>query len=188
MTPNNGVHSTKVNHTKAHRKLMTAIIALFAFTFVLFGFSGVTSPAFAGPGGTYTTGWVTRFNVSDGVEATQWYEEKLGMIVNKENSAFPYYVQLFYPELPDTQIGLSQSKPVQSGKATATIAVDDIEQAVDFLDYKGVEVGPLCNAGDGYTVLAFFCDPDGNNLALRQDGFPNSFDDCGSPVCNNCDY
>ncbi|NES76996.1 MULTISPECIES: VOC family protein [Okeania] len=188
MTPNNGVHSTKVNHTKAHRKLITAIIALFAFTFVLFGFSGVTSPAFAGPGGTYTTGWVTRFNVSDGVEATQWYEEKLGMIVNEENSAFPYYVQLFYPELPDTQIGLSQSKPVQSGKATATIAVDDIEQAVDFLDYKGVEVGPLCNAGDGYTVLAFFCDPDGNNLALRQDGFPNSFDDCGSPVCNNCEY
>ena len=188
MTLNNGVHSTKVNHTKAHRKLMTAIIALFAFTFVLFSFSGVTSPAFAGPGGTRTTGWVTRFNVSDAVKATQWYEEKLEMFVNDESSAFPYYVQLFYPELPETQIGLSQSKPVQSGKATATIAVDDIEEAVDYLNDQGVEVGPLCNAGDNYTVLAFFCDPDGNNLALRQNDAPNKLPFCESPVCNNCEY
>ncbi|NEP83769.1 MAG: hypothetical protein F6K39_39970, partial [Okeania sp. SIO3B3] len=91
MTPNNEFHSTGLNHTKAHRKLITAVIALFAFTFVLFGFSGLTSPAFAGPGGTYTTGWVTRFNVNDGEKATQWYEEKLDMMVNDKSSAYPYY-------------------------------------------------------------------------------------------------
>ncbi|NEP82884.1 MAG: hypothetical protein F6K39_34935 [Okeania sp. SIO3B3] len=130
---------------------------------------------------------MTRFNVNDGEKATQWYEEKLDMMVNDKSSAYPYYVQLFYPELPETQIGLSQSQPVQSGKATATIAVDNIEEAVDYLDYQGVKVGPPCNAGDGYTVLAFFCDPDGNNLALRQNDFPNELDTCGPPVCNNCD-
>lgn len=177
-----------MNHTKAYQKLMAAVIALFAVTFVLFGFSGLTSPAFAGPGGTRTEGAVIRFNVSDGVAAAQWYEEKLDMIVNEESSAFPYYVQLFYPELPDLQIGLSQSQPVQSGKATATIAVDDIMQAVDYLDYQGVAVDPVCNAGDNYTVLAFFCDPDGNNLALRQNDAPNDLPFCGDPVCNNCDY
>ncbi|MEO1376546.1 MAG: VOC family protein [Cyanobacteria bacterium J06635_10] len=170
---------------KAFQKLISTSIAIVVITFVLLGFPGLTSPAHAGPGGTITEGWVTRFNVSDGAYAAQWYEEKLDMLVNNESSAYPYYVQLFYPEYPDTQIGLSQSEPVQSGQATATIAVDDIKQAVDYLDYQGIEVAPLCNAGDNYTVLAFFCDPDGNNLALRQDGSPNKLPVCAPPVCNN---
>ncbi len=186
MTPSNGTHSTGLNHTKAHRKLIAAVIALFAVTFALFGFSGLTSPAFAGPGGTQTTGWVIRFNVTDGSQAANWYQNKLDMTVNGQSSTSPYYVQLYYQEFPGTQIGLSQSTPVQSGKATATIVVSDISQAVNSLQSEGIQVGPICNAGDNNTVLAFFCDPDGNNLALRQDNFPNQLPFCGSPLCNNC--
>ncbi|GEM_PF-2086659 len=170
---------------KAFQKLISTSIAIVVIAFVLLGFPGLTSPAHAGPGGTITEGWVTRFNVSDGAQATEWYERNLGMLLNKESSAYPYYVQLFYPEYPDTQIGLSQSTPVESGKATATIVVNDIMQAIDSLQYKGVPVQPLCDAGDNNTVLAFFCDLDGNNLALRQDNAPNPFPPCGPPVCNN---
>ncbi len=171
---------------KAFQKLISTSIAVVVITFVLLGFPGLTSPAHAGPGGTYTTGWVTRFNVSDTFQSLDWYTNVLDMEVDRNTVALPYYAQVFYPESPDTQIGLSQSSPVQSGQATATIAVDDIERAAYSLESKGVKVAPLCNAGDGYTVLAYFCDPDGNNLALRQNDFPNSFDYCGAPVCNNC--
>lgn len=172
---------------KAFQKLISTSIAVVVITFLLLGLPGLTSPAHAGPGGTGIEGWVTRFNVSDGAASAYWYEEKLDMLMNKESSAFPYYVQLFYPEYPDTQIGLSQSDPVESGKATATIVVSDIIPARDYLEFKGVDVAPICDAGDGSTVLAFFCDPDGNNLALRENNFPFKIKlpDCGPPICNS---
>ena len=173
------------NLKKAYQKLISTSIVVVAVTFVLVGF--LVSPANAGPGGTQTLGWVTRLNVTNAVEAVQWYTDKLDMELDPYSEALPYYAQVFYPEYPFTQIGLSASTPVQSGKATPTIVVSDIIAARESLLDKGVKVTPLCNAGDGYTVLAFFCDLDNNNLALREDYFPNDFDDCGSPICNNCD-
>ena len=183
MTPS----TTGSNLRKAREKLTSTFIAIIAITFVLLGFPGLTAPANAGPGGTETLGWVTRLNVTDAFEAVEWYMDKLDMEIDPSTEALPYYAQVFYPEYPDTQIGLSASSPVQSGKATPTIIVSDIIPARESLLNKGVEVTPLCNAGDGYTALAFFCDLDGNNLALRENNFPNDFEFCSSPICNNCD-
>ena len=178
--------SPELNRRKAYSKLIATIIVVFVTTLVLFGLPGLTSPASAGPGGTETLGWVTRLNVTNAEKAAAWYEDILDMEVNEASTAFPYYAQLFYPEYPDTQIGLSQSTPVQSGKATPTIVVDDIKKARNSLIEKGVKVGDFCNAGDNETVLAFFCDLDSNNLALRQNNVPNKLPQCGSPLCNNC--
>ncbi|MBP0021052.1 MAG: VOC family protein [Cyanobacteria bacterium SBLK] len=176
------------NSKKARQKLISALIAVVAVTFVLFGCPGLTAPANAGPGGTEVSGYVMRFNVSDIFLSVDWYTDVLDMDIDRKNTEFPYYTQVFYPEYPDTQIGLSASTPVQSGQATATIVVSDIKQAVDSLLSKYVEVSPLCNAGDGLTVLAFFCDPDGNNLALRENDvyYAEELPFCGAPICNNC--
>ncbi len=174
------------NSKKVCQKLISTFMVVVVITFVVLGFPGLTSPAHAGPGLTRTTGWVTRFNVSNLEKSLNWYIYKLDMDLDHASLAFPYYGQVFYPEYPDTQIGLSASTPVQSGQATATIVVDNIARAKEGLEYRGVQVGELCNAGDGRTVLAFFCDPDGNNLALRQNYYQNNFPQCGPPVCNNC--
>ncbi|MDJ0676321.1 MAG: VOC family protein [Calothrix sp. MO_167.B42] len=171
---------------KVCQKLISTFIAVALITSVLLGFPGLTSPAYAGPGWTRTTGWVTRFNVSNLEKSLNWYLDKLHMDLDYDNLAFPYYAQVYYPEYPGTQIGLSASNPVQSGQATATIVVDDIAGARDYILSNGVQVGELCNAGNGRTVLAFFCDPDGNNLALRQNYYQNNFPQCGPPICNNC--
>lgn len=171
---------------KVCQKLISTLMAVVVMAFVVLGLPGLTSPAYAGPGGTQAMGTVTRFNVSDLRQSLYWYTDKLDMEYNPRSSAFPYYAQVFYREAPGTEIGLSASAPVQSGQATQTIIVDDIIKAKDYLEYKGVRVADICNVGDNHTVLAFFCDPDGNNLALRQNDFPNDFPRCGSPICNNC--
>ncbi|NEP03176.1 MAG: VOC family protein [Symploca sp. SIO2E9] len=179
------MQATGLNLEKAYRKVMKAVIALFAVTFVLLGFPGLTSPASAGPGGTSVKGWVTRFDVVDVNKSVDWYQYALEMKLSLD--ALPYYGQVSYPEYPDTQIGLNSNPSPVSGKATATIVVNDIKTAVDSLISKGVDVDPICSAGPD-VVLAFFCDPDGNNLAFRQDGItitpPLPY--CGAPKCNNC--
>lgn len=174
--------SPGLNRRTACPKWVVTIIALFATLLVGLGWPGLTDPAFAGPGGTRVEGSVTRFNVADTRSAGYWYLDNLEMEFNPESSAFPYYVQFYFPEFPDTQIGLSQSQPVGSSKATATIVVDDIFQAQASLEQKGVKIAPICTAGEG-VGLAFFCDPDGNNLALRQNGFFAKLPPCGSPLC-----
>jgi len=172
---------------KVCQKLISTFMAVVVMAFVVLGFPGLTSPAYAGPGGTQAMGWVTRFNVKDAYTSVGWYLDKLDMEFDYDSAALPYYGQVFYPEYPDTQIGLSTSTQVKSGKATATIVVSDIVRAKDYLERRGVQVGGFCNAGDDRTVLAFFCDPDGNNLAFRQNNAPNDLPQCGSPICNNCD-
>ena len=184
MTSLSNTQLAEIKPRKAYLKWAATVLAIFAAALVWLGFPGLTPPAFAGPGGTYTEGWVMRFNVADVMSATQWYAEKLDMEVNQYSSAFPYYSQVFFPEDEATQIGLSKSAPVGSAKATATMVVSDIEQAKYSLEEKGVFVQDICSAGGG-VVLAFFRDPDCNNLALRQDNFTAriALPDCGSPLC-----
>lgn len=178
----NDAQSPGLKGRTACPKWVATAIAIFAATLVGLGWPGLTPPAYAGPGGTYVEGSVIRFNVADTLPSGQWYIDNLGMQYNPGSSAFPYYVQFFFPEYPNTQIGLSQSKPVGSAKATATIVVDDIKQAQYALESQGVKITPICSAGQG-VGLAFFCDPDGNNLALRQENFSDAFPPCGSPLC-----
>ncbi|NEO33308.1 MAG: VOC family protein [Symploca sp. SIO3C6] len=185
MLANTNIESTGLNLEKAYRKVMKAVIVLFSVTFVLLVFPWLTSTASAGPGGTSVKGWVTRFDVVDVKKSVAWYEDVLGMKLSLD--ALPYYGQVSYPEYPDTQIGLNSNASPASGKATATIVVNDINVARDSIVSAGVDVEPICSAGPD-VVLAFFCDPDGNNLALRQDGItitpPLPY--CGAPKCNNC--
>ncbi|NEP14613.1 MAG: hypothetical protein F6K14_31330 [Symploca sp. SIO2C1] len=68
--------------------------------------------------------------------------------------------------------------------------MDDIVTARNSIVGKGVSVDPVCATSPSTPniVLAFFCDPDGNNLALRQDNYVPTvvLPICGPPKCNNC--
>jgi len=188
MVANTNIQSIGIKVEKTYQKVINTVIAVFAVTLVMLGLPGLTSSALAGPGGTTVEGVVIRFDVFDVEESVGWYTELLDMDFNKESSALPYYGQVFYPEYPDTQIGLSAGHP-NSGTATATIVVDDIFAAQQGLMSQGVDVDDICSAGEG-VVLAFFCDPFGNNLALRQDNFllEIKLPYCGAPICNNSRY
>ncbi|NES25714.1 MAG: hypothetical protein F6K41_44185 [Symploca sp. SIO3E6] len=129
-----------------------------------------------------------RFDVFDVGMSVGWYTNVLDMEFNEESSALPYYGQVFYPEYPNTQIGLNKGEPY-SGTATATIVVNDIVGARDSILNKGWYVGEICasSASTPEIVLAFFCDPNDNNLALRQDDFMPKIllPECGAPQCSN---
>jgi hypothetical protein len=186
MLPNTNIQLTGLNQEKAYQKVIKAFIAVLAVTFVLLGFPGLTLTASAGPAGTTVEGWVTRFNVANAESSLNWYMDKLDMELNLSSSELPDYAQVYYKEFPKTQIGLSRSTTVKSGEATASMVVSNIDAARDGLIAQDVKVGEICSAGEG-VVLAFFCDPDKNNLALRQDNYPSPPPSpCGAPICNNC--
>ncbi|MBP0016295.1 MAG: VOC family protein [Cyanobacteria bacterium SBLK] len=147
------------------QKSVIAVFAILLGTFALL-LPGFTSDALAGLGGMPTEGWVVKFNVSNLEESVAWYEEKLDMMRNTEFDT-PVWTQVFYPDVPNTQIGLFESFPDGSGAATATIVVPDIEYGVSLLQKRGVYITPPCDADKG-VALSFFQDPDGNGLALRQ--------------------
>ncbi|NER22716.1 MAG: VOC family protein [Symploca sp. SIO1C2] len=186
MVTNINIQSTRLKVEKAYRKVINTVIAVFAISFVLLGSPGLTSSALAGPGGTTVEGTVIRFDVQNVKKSVEWYTEVLDM---KEAFGSDSYAQVFYPEQAETQIGLSQNDYPQSGTATATLVVNDIFAAQNSIFSKGWYVEDLC-ASSEYTpeiVLAFFCDPDGNNLALRQDDFMFEIllPVCGAPMCSN---
>jgi len=188
MVTNTNIESTRLKVEKTYQKVLNTVIAVFAVTLVMLGLPGLTSSALAGPGGTTVEGAVIRFDVFDVEYSVDWYTDVLGMEFNEKSSALPYYGQVYYPEYPSTQIGMSAGHP-NSGTATATIVVDDIFAAQQGLMSQGVNVGDICSAGEG-VVLAFFCDPFDNNLALRQDNFllEIKLPYCGAPICNNSRY
>ena len=185
MVANTKIKSTGINKEKPYKKVIKTLIAVFAITFVMLSFPGLTSPASAGPGDTTVEGWVTRFDVKDVEKSVKWYTYTLDM-----QKAFgdEYYAQVFYKEQADTQIGLNKNDNPYSGTATATIVVDNIVKARKSIIDKGWEVDEICASSDSTreVVLAFFCDPDGNNLALRQNDFLLEIllPVCGSPKCN----
>ncbi|NER33653.1 MAG: VOC family protein [Oscillatoria sp. SIO1A7] len=154
--------------------IKAAVIAVAIFLLGLPAFS-----AYAGPGGTYVEGWQTRFNVSDLDYSIYWYQENLGLEIG---AYYGDYAELFYPEsaCPSTDIGLSEGEADGSNKATATIVVSDILKAQRALQTPST---PICDAGGG-VGLTFFCDPDNNSLAFRQNGYDGpSVAPCPSPVC-----
>jgi catechol 2,3-dioxygenase-like lactoylglutathione lyase family enzyme len=112
-------------------------------------------------------GLVVKQNVSDLDKSHEWYSKKLDLKYDSRYTT-PIWQQFFLPELTAVAIGLNLD-PTHTGTrgATTTFVVDDINKARDELIKRGVEVGPIHDAGHG-VKLAFFFDPDNNALGLRQ--------------------
>lgn len=114
-----------------------------------------------------TKGLLIKVSVADVNTASTWYQEKLGFV-----QIFPYediWVRMSIPGYEHVSYGLSKdSNPTNSGGEVTTLVVPDIEAARTELIAKGVTVGPIENPGAG-VKLAFFKDPDGNSLGLRQE-------------------
>jgi catechol 2,3-dioxygenase-like lactoylglutathione lyase family enzyme len=118
----------------------------------------------------------TSIAVSDLVQATEFYEGKLGLSSTEDQLDD----SRIYACGGDTSLHVYAS-PAHAGKATATLAtwyVADLEQVVDELSANGVtferydepslkadEKG-IHELGDGR--VAWFKDPDGNTFAIEQ--------------------
>jgi predicted enzyme related to lactoylglutathione lyase len=114
-------------------------------------------------------GFVTKINVKSLDASTKWYVEKVGLIPDPTFDT-PSWRQLYLPKHKDIQIGLNLNpKGVGTGGATLTFVVQDIEKERQALIKKGVTVSKVTDVGHG-VLLAFFKDPDGNQLGLRQNG------------------
>ncbi|HSL83914.1 MAG TPA: VOC family protein [Thermoanaerobaculia bacterium] len=109
---------------------------------------------------------VSKVNVSNLDSSVSWYEKNLDL---KLNAAFntPTWRQLNAPGIKQFAVGLNQGGATGTGGAALTFVVTDIKKARQELIDKGVDVGPIDEPGLG-VLLAFFKDPDGNSLGLRQ--------------------
>lgn len=113
-------------------------------------------------------GIVAKVDVSDMDASVIWYKSKLDLVLDKGLTRIPTWRQLNAPGISRFAIGLNLNpKGVGTQGATTTIVVDHIKKARQLLIDKGVDVGPITSVGEG-VKLAFFHDPDGNSLALRQ--------------------
>ncbi|HEV7743555.1 MAG TPA: VOC family protein [Pyrinomonadaceae bacterium] len=110
--------------------------------------------------------FVIKLEVSNLQASAGFYENGLGLIHDPKFDT-PTWMQFNLPGIDQVAIGLSLSSSVSSGGSVPTFVVDDIEAARQSLIDNHVEVGPIEDVGLG-VLMAFFQDPDGNALALRQ--------------------
>jgi len=112
-------------------------------------------------------GFVAKVDVSDLDASTDWYERKLGLMLDERYST-PTWRQFSLPGISRTAIGLNLN-PAGGGSrgAVSTFVVVDIAAARRSLLAQGVAVGPIVDVGHG-VLLCFFKDPDSNSLGLRQ--------------------
>lgn len=110
--------------------------------------------------------------VTDLDRARAFYGESLGLTYLLETP-----VGLRYRCGPASEISVFKRPPVETEHTLAHFEVEDIEVAVKELVGKGVEFidyddGPLATTGHiaqlGSARAAWFRDPDGNTLGLRQ--------------------
>ena len=106
------------------------------------------------------------YTVTDMDKAEAFYRDILGLDVSVQRgepgTRGNGYMEF---EVAGTSIGLTQMPPLPNG--AMALAVDDINQALEELRGKGVEIGmepvetPVC-------FLASVADPDGNKIILHQ--------------------
>jgi lactoylglutathione lyase len=113
--------------------------------------------------------FVAKMDVADLDRSALWYQNSLGL---RHDPRFdtPTWRQFGVPGIAHLAVGLNLNPTgVGSGGGVATFVVANIEVARHGLMEHGVEVGPIADVGHGVR-LAFFQDPDGNALGLRQNG------------------
>lgn len=115
---------------------------------------------------------VATIPVTDLDQARRFYGETLGLIALWEN---PASIRFRCGE--HTQLSVFRRPRAEATHTLAHFEVDDIESAVGDLEAKGVRFvdyteGPLATTGHIATIgparAAWFTDPDGNTLGLRQ--------------------
>jgi len=110
---------------------------------------------------------VAKVDVADMEASVEWYASKLDLIPDPRYIG-PTWRQCNLPNIQQAAIGLNYNPTgIGTGGAVTTFVVVDIEQACQELITRGVVVGPITPVGEG-VLLAFFRDPDGNQLGLRQ--------------------
>lgn len=113
--------------------------------------------------------FVTKMDVSDLDKSANWYEQRLGLVHDARFDT-PTWRQFSVPGIARVAIGLNRDPAgVGSGGSVGTFVVSNISAARHGLIEHGVDVGAIIDVGHG-VQLAFFQDPDGNALGLRQNG------------------
>ena len=110
---------------------------------------------------------LVKMDVSDLDVSARWYEDKLGLIPENDfNTA--HWRQFKFDDISKVSIGLHLNpQNIGSGGEALTILVEDVQAARRQLLEAGLEVGSVEQVGKG-VQLAFFHDPDDNQLVLRQ--------------------
>ncbi len=112
-------------------------------------------------------GLVIKIDVSDLDKSAKWYADKLQLELDERYNADTWR-QFNIPDAPNSAIGLHLNPDGSGlGGKKATFVVNDITAARDELIRNKVDVGEVIVLGD-WIRLAFFKDPDGNILGLRQ--------------------
>jgi len=127
----------------------------------LLGFGDPTGSPLAG-----SREMVIRVTVADMDRALTFYVDQLGLGPTAE--IYPEWAKLAVPDMPKTFIGLKLVNPPEgSGGEVTTFVIADIDSAIEALRDRGIEVEDPRHL-EGGVLLAFFRDPDGNRLAVRQ--------------------
>ncbi|HXA16680.1 MAG TPA: VOC family protein [Thermoanaerobaculia bacterium] len=110
--------------------------------------------------------FVVKLNVTDVDSSVKWYAANLQLVHDPRYDVPGWWAQLNVPEMRCLAFGLNKGVP-QPGSDTPTFVVPNIAKARDRLVALGVPVTPIQTVPPG-VQLAFFKDPDGNQLGLRQ--------------------
>ena len=103
------------------------------------------------------------YYVSEMERAIRFYRDVLGFKFVSRDVVARFDVDgILFELVPAT----SRAKPQGSGNARLCLRVDDIEQALHELRALGVPASPAENKGTG--ILAYFRDPDSNEICLWQ--------------------
>jgi lactoylglutathione lyase len=112
---------------------------------------------------------VAKVDVSNLAASQKWYQNKLGLQHDPRFDA-PTWRQLNFPGIARVAVGLNlNAGGIGTGGAVTTLVVADIVASRNELIGRKVDVSKIQDVGQG-VQLAFFKDPDGNSLGLRQNG------------------
>lgn len=103
------------------------------------------------------------YYVSDMERAIRFYRDLLGFKIISRDVVTRFDLEGILFELVPTT---DPAKLQGSGNGRLALRVDDVDQTLNDLRTRGVPVTPAENKGTG--ILAFFYDPDGNEICLWQ--------------------
>ena len=114
--------------------------------------------------------FIAKLDVSNLKMSADFYENVLGLVHDPRFDT-DKWMQFNVPNINQVAVGLWESDNVGTGGSVPTFVVTDIQAAGNYLTEQGIAVSPIQDVGEG-VFMAFFDDPDGNTLGLRQNS-PN---------------